>query len=856
MTALLVRGPAGFIRLVPGQRLLVGREGDIAIADARVSRHHAEVVHESGRWILRDLGSRNGTFIGRNRISTVHVAVPCTVRLGGAEHGPRLDLEPEPAHPAAPQSQRHPDTLHTGHQVTEHPGPSNPGHPGTGHPTAGHPTAGHPTAGHPSAGHPGTGHPSAGHPSPGHPGSGHPGAGHSGSGQGWGGVPEGVTQLGRPAVQGRPSELPERVLPLTGVLRIGRAADNDLALPDDLLISRHHAEIHRSPNGPYVRDLRSRNGTHVNGHRVTDAYVQPGDLVSVGHYQLVVHRDHVAVHADTGAVSLRAEELTVKAGSAVLLDRVSLRLDACSLLAVVGPSGAGKSTLLGALTGARPATHGRMLYEGRDLYAHYDDLRHRIGLVPQDDILHKELTVERALGYAAALRFPQDVTRAERRARIDEVIDQLDLAERRKLRIDRLSGGQRKRTSVALELLTKPSLLFLDEPTSGLDPSLDKEVMNTLRELADDGRTVVVVTHSVLHLNVCDRVLVLCRGGKVGYFGPPGELLGFFGATEYSEVFKKVSDEADLWADRFRRSSYYTRYCGGGSGQGLDGHTVTPPPAPPKQSMGRQFAILSRRMFSVIRSDKLAALSMVGLPIILALMTRVVEGSAGLAPPGGKIGRSEEAGTLLIILVFGAALMGLIGAIREIVKEGPIYRRERSVGLSPVAYLLSKAAVLGAINVVQAALFVTLAMIGRKPPADPLIFGSGSVEIIVVVSAVAFTCSLLALLVSALVSTNEQAMLIMVVLVMAQFVFIGKLIEVVGRTGLEQFTWLIPTRWGYAAAAATTNLQKIDFAKPKDALWDHDPAGWLRSMAVLILMSAVLALATRLALRRYEAKSR
>lgn len=777
MTALLVRGPAGMIRLAPGQRLVVGREGDLAIADARVSRHHAEVFFDTGRWILRDLASRNGTFVGQQRISSVYLTVPCTVRLGGAEHGPRIELEPE-------------------YGPAEQPPPMYP-------------------------------------------------------------MPLGeATQLGQPAVRRRPGQAPERVLPLGRVLRIGRAPDNDLPLGDDLLVSRHHAEIHPSPHGTFVRDLRSRNGTHVNGHRVTEAYVQPGDLVSVGHYQLAVHRGHVAVHADTGAVSLRAEELTVRIGDAVLLDGVSLELDACSLLAVVGPSGAGKSTLLGALTGSRPATYGRMWYEGRDLYEHYDDLRHRIGLVPQDDILHKELTVERALGYAAALRFPQDVTAAERGRRIDEVIEQLDLTERRGLRIDRLSGGQRKRTSVALELLTKPSLLFLDEPTSGLDPSLDKEVMNTLRALADDGRTVVVVTHSVLHLNVCDRVLVLCRGGKVGYFGPPDQLLGFFGVHEYSDVFRMVSEDPDLWADRFRQSPYFARYCGGAQQQGYDAYTASPPPVPPGQSRLRQFAILARRMVSVIRSDRLAALSMIGLPIALALMTRVVEGSAGLAPPGGKLGRSEEAGTLLIILIFGAALMGLIGAIREIVKEGPIYRRERSVGLSPVAYLLSKAAVLGAVNVGQSALFVTLALIGREPPRDPLVFWSGRLEIIVVMASVAFTCSLTALLVSALVSTNEQAMMVMVVLIMAQFVFIGKLIQVVGRAGLEQLTWFVPTRWGYAAAAATVNLREIDIAEPEDTLWNHDPGTWLRSMAVLALMALVLAAGTRIALRRHEAARR
>src|SRR6185369_10929831 len=160
------------------------------------------------------------------------------------------------------------------------------------------------------------------------------------------------------------------------------------------------------------------------------------------------------------------------------------------------------STLLGALTGQRPADAGEVRYDGRDLYASYDELRQRIGLVPQDDILHPQLTVRRALRFAAELRFPADTSAAERHARVEEVLDELGLIDQATQRISTLSGGQRKRTSVALELLTRPSLLFLDEPTSGLDPGMDKSVMRTLRGLADDGRTVVVVTHNVANLDV------------------------------------------------------------------------------------------------------------------------------------------------------------------------------------------------------------------------------------------------------------------------------------------------------------------------------------------------------------------
>ena len=211
-------------------------------------------------------------------------------------------------------------------------------------------------------------------------------------------------------------------------------------------------------------------------------------------------------YVDTGDVSLEARDLRVQAGSKVLLDSVSFPIPERCLLGVIGPSGAGKSTLLGALTGMRPADSGSVLYDNRDLYRDYAELRHRIGLVPQDNIMHTHLTARRALNYAAELRFPGDTSKRERTRRVSEVMEELGLTSHANTRADRLSGGQQKRVNVALELLTKPSLLFLDEPTSGLDPGLDKSVMEQMRDLAHDGRTVVVVTHSVDNLDTCDRL--------------------------------------------------------------------------------------------------------------------------------------------------------------------------------------------------------------------------------------------------------------------------------------------------------------------------------------------------------------
>src|SRR6266566_7731817 len=343
----------------------------------------------------------------------------------------------------------------------------------------------------------------------------------------------------------------------TKVLRIGRAPDNDIVV-SDLSVSRYHAELRRTASAYQIVDLDSHNGTFVNGQQVGSAPLTEGDIVGIGPSTFRLSGTELQEFVDTGDVSLVARDLTVTLGNGkVLLDHVSFPLGERCLLGIIGPSGAGKSTLLGALTGMRPANGGSVLYDDRDLYAHYAELRHRIGLVPQENILHTQLTARRALRYAAELRFPPDTSRAERNRRVDEVLAELSLTAHAETRTDRLSGGQQKRVNVALELMTKPSLLFLDEPTSGLDPGLDKSVMEMMSCLAKDGRTVIVVTHSVANLDICDRLLVLVPGGKVAYFGPPQDGLRHFDKPGWAEVFQAFDTEPDRdWAGDFRRSRY------------------------------------------------------------------------------------------------------------------------------------------------------------------------------------------------------------------------------------------------------------------------------------------------------------
>ncbi|HEV8223570.1 MAG TPA: FHA domain-containing protein [Streptosporangiaceae bacterium] len=649
----------------------------------------------------------------------------------------------------------------------------------------------------------------------------------------------GATELA-PGIQ-RPARQPSGALPLARVLRIGRAPDNQFVVPD-LGVSRYHAELRKIANGGYeIADLGSHNGTYVNGQRVSTAPVSEADVIGIGHATFRRVGGELQEFIDTGDVSLEARGLTVKLSSGkVILDDVTFPLGERCLLGVIGPSGAGKSTLLGALTGMRPATEGSVLYDERDLYRDYAELRHRIGLVPQENILHTQLSARRALGYAAELRFPRDVSKDERDRRITEVLEELSLTQHADTKTSSLSGGQQKRVNVALELLTKPSLLFLDEPTSGLDPGLDMSVMEMMAELASDGRTVIVVTHSVANLDICDRLLVLVPGGKVAYFGPPADGLKHFGQPGWAQVFRAFEAQPDRdWQAEYKRSAYHAQY--------VTAATQAPRPAaaarqavPPPRSRNRlaQLSTLARRYFAVIAADRNYAVVLTLLPFILGALIRAVPDPKGLTGPA-----NVDAQPVLLILVMSACLVGVANAVRELVKERAIYTRERAAGLSPGAYLWSKLVILGLISALQAVVMVYIGMVGRTlPPSGAFLTSQPLLEIIAAMALLAVASMVLGLLISAVVTSSDKTMPLLVLAVLVEVVVSGGVFAINGITGLEQLSWLAPSRWGFAAIASTADLNHIQPLSPDtkpDPLWDHTPHDWLVAMA----MQAVLTLA-------------
>ncbi|MEV5380190.1 ABC transporter ATP-binding protein/permease [Streptomyces nondiastaticus] len=842
--------------LDPSRSYTLGRDpqGDMVLQDARVSWRHATVRWEGRSWVIEDHGSTNGTYVQGQRIHHTEIGPGSTVHLGNATDGPRLSLTAGAAgagvgapaadlysaqtamaaplqHQAPPQQAPH-QPQHQQPGGWQQPGQYQPQQPQQGGWQQQPQQAYVPQQ-------PGPG----GHQPPPH-----------------GGAP---SQGGAPPVYGDRSPTSFHQMAVgRGTMRIGRALENDLVV-SDLQVSRHHAEFRATGDGRFeIVDLGSHNGTYVNGQPVRQQVIGPQDIVGVGHSTFRLVGDRLEEFVDTGDVSFSARHLTVTVdGGKQILKDVSFGVPEKSLIAVIGPSGSGKSTLLKALTGYRPANQGDVLYDNRNLYKQFAELRQRIGLVPQDDILHKELTVRKALRYAAKLRFPGDTAASEREARIDEVLRELKLDIHKDKKVTALSGGQRKRVSVALELLTKPSLIFLDEPTSGLDPGMDRDVMQLLRGLADDGRTVLVVTHSVAELALCDKLLVMAPGGSVAYFGPPEEALNFFGYETWADVFSAFENYRDYdWSGRWRGSQHYQMYAADIDAVAPQSVHVQPQMVrPPKaQSWGSQLWTLMRRYASVIASDRGFMALMLILPAVLGGVSTVIPSDFGLGP-ASKGHFNQDAGTIMLILAVGMCFSGAANSVRELIKERVIYERERAVGLSRSAYLMSKVVVLGLITAVQAVLICAIGFSTRKLPEHGLIVKAApAVELCLVIIALGFTCMMIGLVISALVKTAEKTMPLLVMFAIVQVVFTGILFKVFDSPGVEQVAWLMPARWAIAGAGTTLDLSHVmapfDKSRPPklDPLWEHTATQWGIDIVALIVIGVACGFAVARLLRRHE----
>jgi ABC-type multidrug transport system ATPase subunit/pSer/pThr/pTyr-binding forkhead associated (FHA) protein len=656
------------------------------------------------------------------------------------------------------------------------------------------------------------------------------------------------------------------------LITIGRVSDNMVVL-NHPQVSGHHARLEQVQGGYRIVDLSSTNHVYVNARRVTNQLLQPGDEVRIGPFKLTYTGTQLTQQDESNGIRIDALHLQ-KVGNKeiILINDISIAIPPRKFIALVGGSGAGKSTLMDALNGLRPAQKGAVLYNGQDYYHHLAAFSTQLGYVPQEDIVHRDLTVERALYYTAKMRLPDDFTEAQIQQRITEVLEDVEMKHRRGLLVSKLSGGQRKRVSIALELLANPSVFFLDEPTSGLDPGLDRKMMFLLRNLADKGHTIILVTHATNNINACDYICFLAQGGRLAYYGPPNEAKVFFGKTDFAEIYSALEpteENPSIPAEaeaRFKASPDFQKYVVGPLNSGPAGRAnalqETAAVKPPKRGNPmKQFSLLSRRYLELLKNDTINLLILllqapvIGLILFLLLLSGGKEtftptsvatcpnvngmpiaqtkGSTTLdcqdvlnffnSPQGqaflqqrdpGKTspealqdfilpGAGQNAQKYLFIMAFAAVMFGSLNGAREIVKEGPVYRRERTVNLGIAPYMFSKIAVLGILCLLQSAILVI--MVSIVAPFHQGLLLPVTLEIYITLALTSLAGLMTGLAISALVPNTDRAMSFIPIILIPQVIFSGIIFQVNGPF-MQFIAAFFAARWSMAAMGTSIGI--------------------------------------------------
>ena len=615
-------------------------------------------------------------------------------------------------------------------------------------------------------------------------------------------------------------------------LTIGRDPSNDVVL-DTPAVSHYHSQVERVGQRYRVRDLRSSNGTFVNGKRIDgDEWLQPDDAIRIGPHRFVVGADRLAQYDESSNMRVEAINLNKWVRKDLnILQNISVVFQPREFIVVVGQSGGGKSTLVDAIAGYRPATDGDVYVNELNVYENFDAIRNDIGFVPQRDIIHMELTVFQALNYAAQLRMTPDTTKEERIRRVEEVMDDLDLAHRRDVQISGLSGGQQKRVSIGVELLTKPGLFYLDEPTSGLDPGTETSLMQLMRRLADQGRTITLITHATKNVMLADKVAFLARGGHLTWFGPPDEALAYFDQhrserdrrardIEFDEIYSILDDpdkgSPEQWGERFRNHPAYEKYISiplrerdhAPTGQFRSPTAIAPGPKRDRQVSGwRQFLILSSRNLKILTRDRFGLILMLAAPPLVSLLDVILALVLGRDPFDFVEGSMPNVMITLFLLTVYGVMVGGLAQMREIVKENDVYKRERLVNLRLFPYVMSKIWVAALLAIYASLVYMVVDYLAFDMPGGTFEF----VLMFISLALATMAGMMLGLFASALAPNANSAPLIVVLLMLPQIVLGGALVPLP-----ETITAPISTRWAFQAFMGITGVG-TDVAA--DACW-------------------------------------
>ena len=585
------------------------------------------------------------------------------------------------------------------------------------------------------------------------------------------------------------------VLDIAGwnTVTIGRNAGCNIALPH-VSVSPLHAKICKEGDNYFIYDNGSANGVFINGLRIKGkARLHEKDVITITNTKLIFTAEFISYCYFRGGISVDTSSVVIERGKGrkkfITCNNVSLNIQPGELVAIIGGSGAGKSTLLNSMCGYLKPARGKVFINGIDLYENFASIRKLIGYVPQSDIVYDNLSLYDMLNYTAKMRLASDVTEKEREGAINSAIAMVELTEKRNSFIKSLSGGQRKRASIAVELLSDPNLLFLDEPASGLDPGTERNLMNSLRDMANNGKTVILVTHSTLQLQMCDKVVFMGSGGNLCFCGSLEEALKFFDVDNVVDVYNMITQNAKYWAEKYAA-------------------TVSPvgvlrKQAQPSQNTqtehGKQNRILRSRYTKLILNDRQRLL-------LLMLQAPLLGFLISLVANGKQFEEMAPTKSLMFALSCSAFWIGILNAIQEICKERNILKREYMTGLSLRSYIASKATVLGFMCFIQSFMLTGVFAVLVGTPDEGVIFPA-FVEMLITTFLTAMCAAATGLFVSALFSNADRAMTVAPILLMPQILFSGIIFKLKGATDI--ISYFTVCRWSMEGLGSTSDLNGL-----------------------------------------------
>lgn len=632
-------------------------------------------------------------------------------------------------------------------------------------------------------------------------------------------------------------------------ITIGRDTGNTIVL-NHVGVSRRHARIVRADKTFYIYDNNSTNGVFINGTRLSGkAQLHEKDVITITNSKIIFSASQVTYCTFNKGIKVEASHIVKKVdhGRKTICNDVSLKINPCELVAIIGGSGAGKSTIMNCISGYNKPTSGTVSVNGTELYSNFEAMKDIIGYVPQQDIVFDNLTVYSMLKYTAKLRLPKDTGAKELDAIIHKVIDTVELTERKDTLIKRLSGGQRKRASIAVELISDPTLFFLDEPASGLDPGTERNLMRTLKTMSTSGKTVIFVTHSTLNLRICDKIIFMGAGGKLCFMGSYDEALKFFEVDDLVDVYNMITENPDHWQKKYQSIR--------NDMPGKATNSVKVQKKKSKHSWGRQVSVLAKRHLHILFNDKARMLLLLCQAPLLAILISLVA-------DGEQFVQKEMTRSLLFALSCSALWVGILNAIQEICKERVILRREYMTGLNLGAYIVSKMTVMGLICLVQSAL-LTIIFCQFVGTPDSGIILPAVLEIYIVTFLTAFSSSAMGIFVSALFKNADRAMAVAPILLMPQLLFSGVIFKLEGF--IDKASYFIICRFSIEAYGTTANINSLEsllfqtnpelknmMKSTTDSLYEYTNAHFVKALLMLCLFALAFTVLAGIAVRRVK----